>query len=236
METSKTAAPCLVAQTCEAYQALCSFVSWALYSDPDLTTLRGFAAERQMFLEPPFSQVAPQASAELAGLLAPCEGEGEAGDEAAEAFAQEVHRDRSYLFYMVGSSHTSPYESVYRSDDMTMFGPHTLAVREAYHAAGVQFDRSATEPDDHAGLEFAFCAHLLGQAAAGDEGALAACRDFLAEHLLVFGPTYLHNLGVRAKSPFYRCVAAIAGAVLEALARDLNAQAVEELDAKFTLA
>ena len=230
METCTTATPCLSAEACEAYQALCSFCSWALYGDPDLQTLRGFAAERQMFLEPPFSQVSPQAAAELAELLAVCEGEG------AEAFAREVHRDRSYLFYMVGSSHTSPYESVYRSDDMTMFGPHTLEVREAYHAAGVQFDRAATEPDDHAGLEFAFCAHLLGRAAAGDCGALAACRAFLAEHLLVFGPTYLHNLGLRAKGPFYRCVAAIAGAALESLAGALGAQAVEGVDAKFTLA
>ena len=232
MVTSTTAAPCLPVEACEAYQALCSFCSWALYGDPDLQTLRGFAAERQMFLEPPFSQVAPQTAAELAGLLAACEGE----DAAAEAFAQEVHRDRTYLFYMVGSSHTSPYESVYRSDDMTMFGPHTLAVREAYHAAGVQFDRAATEPDDHAGLEFAFCAHLLGQAAEGDCGALAACRAFLAEHLLVFGPTYLHNLGLRAKSPFYRCVAAIAGAALESLAGALGARAVEGIDATYALA
>jgi len=230
METSTTATPCLPAEACEAYQALCSFCSWALYADPDLQTLRGFAAERQMFLEPPFSQVAAQPAAELAELLAACDGEG------AEAFAQELHRDRSYLFYMVGSSHTSPYESVYRTDDMTMFGPHTLEVRAAYHAAGVQFDRAATEPDDHVGLEFSFCAHLLGKAQAGDAGALAACRDFVAEHLLVFGPTYLHNLGVRAKSAYYRCVAAVAASVLESLAGALGAQAAEELDARCRLA
>ena len=106
------------------------------------------AGDRSLFLEPPFSQVAPRAAEELAGWLAQADGEG-----GARALAREAHLDRSYLFYMVGQSRTSPYESVYRTDDATLYGPTTFQVREAYAAHGLAFGRSANEPDDHLGLE-----------------------------------------------------------------------------------
>lgn len=220
--------PDLSPETCAAYQALCSFCSWALYDDPAPDALRGLAAERALFCEPPFSQVAPDASAafgELLSALAPDAAED--GPAAAEALLDEVRRDRSYLFYMVGASHTSPYESVYRTDDHTMMGPTTLEVRAAYRARGLVFERAASEPDDHVGLEFAFAAHLLGRAAGGEACCLADCRDFLDRHLLTFAPAYLDVLEQRARSPYYRLVARMAQATLASLADALGAQAVE---------
>lgn len=224
------AAPVLSSETCAAYQALCSFCSWALFDDPAPEALRGLAADRALFYEPPFSQVAPKDAAALGDLLAVL---APGADPAAgDALLEEVRRDRSYLFYMVGASHASPYESVYRTDDHTMMGPSTLEVRAAYRARGLAFDRAATEPDDHAGLELSFVAHLLGEASeAADDasraGTLAACRDFLSDHLLVFAPAYLGVLEERARSVYYRLVARIVRATLAALAEALGAQAVE---------
>ncbi|MDR2197798.1 MAG: molecular chaperone TorD family protein [Coriobacteriales bacterium] len=74
---------------------------------------------------------------------------------------KSVKQEHSFLFSMTGQSHASPYESVYRTDDQTMFGPSTLEVRAAYRAQGLQFPRAAREPDDHIGLEFMFVATLL---------------------------------------------------------------------------
>ena len=205
--------------TLRAFQALCSFCAWALYDDPDPATLADLADRCAMFVEAPFSQVAPQAAGDLARIL----GDAEAGgDDAWQAFLDGVRRDRSYLFYMVGASKTSPYESVYRTDDATMFGPATLEVRAAYADAGLAFARRANEPEDHAGLEFSFAAHLLGRAAEGDVGAKAALGRFLRDHLLVFGPIYLGNLGTRAKTPYYASIAGIADATLAALADELG--------------
>lgn len=219
----------LSAESCRAYQALCSFCSWGLFSDP-ADQLSMFAEDRDMFAEAPFSQVAPEAALALRDALAVGEGE-----EGLKALAREVYLDRTYLFLMVGSSHTSPYESVYRTDDSTMFGPTTLEVRAFYRANGLRFERAETEPDDHIGLELAFAAHLLDKAAsaleAGDaaaaETALSALRSFLSDHILVFAPMYLGNVQRRAKSAFYAAVAGIAEGTLSALADALGAEACE---------
>lgn len=222
------------AETARAYQALCSLCSWALLVDPEKERLEALARDRAMFAEPPFSQVAPEAAAEFAETLVPFITES-AADEAFSA----IHRDRTYLFYMVGQSRTSPFESVYRTDDATMFGPTTLEVREAYRAQGLQFDRSDSEPDDHIGLELSFAAHLLGRAADELEGgtaansmALASLAEFLSKHVLVFAPVYLENVRVRAKTAYYRGVAEMTQATLAALAASLGAKAVEEIDSE----
>lgn len=220
----------LNAESCRAYQALCSFCSWGLFADP-ADQLKAFVADRALFLEEPFSQIAPSAAQELHDVLAAGEGEG------FDALAREVHLDRTYLFYMIGASHTSPYESVYRTDDSTVFGPTTLEVRAFYKAHGLRFDRSETEPDDHIGIELAFAAHLLDAAAtafeAGDDQAAAKMLDelrvFLSDHVLVFSPMYLGNVQRRAKSPFYRAVAGIAEGAISELADVLGAVASDSI-------
>ncbi len=223
----------LTAESCRAYQALCSFCSWGLFADPT-DQLEAFVRDRALFLEEPFAQVAPEAARALHDALEAGEGEGLA------SLIREVHLDRSYLFYMIGASRTSPYESVYRTDDSTVFGPTTLAVRSFYKAYGLRFERAETEPDDHIGIEFAFVAHLLDGAALAleegdEEGAcrlLSDVRAFLSDHLLVFAPLYLGNVQRRAKTSFYAAVAGIAQASLESLAEVLGASASEEIAAE----
>ncbi len=168
MEAQPVADEAMTVETAQAYQALCAFCSWALLADVGEEDVARLAGDRSLFLEPPFSQVAPRAAEELAGWLAQADGEG-----GVSSLAREAHLDRSYLFYMVGQSRTSPYESVYRTDDATLYGPTTFQVREAYAAHGLAFGRSANEPDDHLGLELSFLAFLLGLAAEGEGGPAA---------------------------------------------------------------
>ena len=152
-----------------------------------------------MFSEAPFTQVASDASRALVELF-------DGAAQSPEAFADfmhQVHLDRTYLFFMTGSSKASPYESVWRSEDETLFGPQTLEVRAMYKRGGLVFERAANEPDDHIGLEFSFVAHLLHAAAEGDEAALPLLREFLAEHLLAFGPDCLARIAERDHGAYF---------------------------------
>lgn len=248
-----------------AYRVLCDFCSLLFTENPTEETLDRLIDERALLLEDPFATVAPEAAAELGALLASAA----EGDRA--SFVTGVRRDYSYLFLMVGASHTSPFESVYRTDDRTMFGPTTLEVRESYRAWSVEVPSRGAVPDDHFGFEMAFASRLLalmdgadgaggsgdanGNLAVGSGGAdgdmaggsdvpgamgaidSAAARRatealgaFLADHVLVFSPVYLRNVGTQAKEPFYRLVAAIAEATVFSLAVALNVQASETID------
>lgn len=216
----------------QAYRVLCDFCSTLFSESPSDELLGQLVDRRELLLDEPFSTVAPEAAAGLHDLLASADGQGEGAFEAA------VQRDYTYLFYMVGASRTSPFESVYRTDDRTMFGPTTLEVREAYRAWGVQVPEFGSTPDDHIGYEFAFLAHVLGVLAdaqgAEQDGipkrALADARAFLSDHVLVFSRVYLENVKVRAREPFYRHVAGIAEATVSSLAVALDAQATDEID------
>ena len=150
------------AEAARAWQALCSFCSWAFLEGNEQEGVRRLVDERDLLLEPPFTDVAPEAARELHDALEAAAREGETG---MQELLREIHLDHTYLFSMTGQSRTTPYESVYRTDDATMFGPTTLQVREAYRAYGLMFERCANEPDDHVGLELAFVSHLLGQTA-----------------------------------------------------------------------
>ncbi len=221
-----------------AYQALCSFCSWALLEGHDEEGVRRLADTRELLLDEPFATVAPQAAHELHDALEVAASAGEVG---VQELLRKIRLDHTYLFSMTGQSRTTPYESVYRTDDATMFGPTTLQVRAAYLAHGLMFERCANEPDDHAGLEFAFLSHLLGKAAdeaeahgdAAFPASLPPLRDaasFLSEHLLVFAPLYCENMKTRASTPYYRALAAIAAGTLESLSCALGAKPSETID------
>lgn len=216
----------------QAYRVLCDFCSTMLTESPSGELLGRLIDQRELLLEEPFSAVALEAATGLHDLLASADKQGR------EDFETAVKRDYTYLFYMVGASHTSPFESVYRTDDRTMFGPTTLEVREAYRAWEVQAPEFGSTPDDHLGYEFAFLAHLLG-AAADAQGvseddaakrAFADARTFLSDHVLIFARVYLKNVKARAREPFYRHVAGIAEATVASLADALNARAADEID------
>lgn len=221
------------AETLRAYQVLCEFCSKTLYCSPDSLSVDNFIAQRALFLEEPFAGVAPQASEVLYALLDGAQSEVQRAD-----FLTALHRDYTYLFYMVGISHTSPYESVYRTDDRTMFGPTTLEVREIYRAHDQRLAQAENQPDDHIGIEFSFLGYLFAQIIEqksmqdfhAAEATLRALRTFLSDHLLVFAPVYLANVQTRADTDFYRSVAVIAEKSLEHMARALGVEATASID------
>ena len=94
-----------------------------------------------------------------------------------------------------------------------------------YKRGGLVFERAANEPDDHIGLEFSFVAHLLHAATEGDETALPLLREFLAEHLLAFGPDCLARIAERDHGAYFRAVCGIAAGALETLAAELEVTA-----------
>ncbi|MEG0504822.1 MAG: molecular chaperone TorD family protein, partial [Raoultibacter sp.] len=201
---------------------MCGFCARLFEESPEPEFIRGLVENRHLLLEAPFADVAGQAARDLFDVLDAVAG---ASSEELDAFITEVRRDYTYLFYMVGSSHTSPYESVYRTDDRTLFGPTTLEVRSCYRAQGVQTTEEGSRPDDHIASELSFLEFLCEKP---DESGVI--QSFLSDHVLVFAPTYLKNVQTRAQEPFYRNVAAIAEALLDAMAEDYGAHPAEIID------
>lgn len=215
-----------------SFELLAMFCSKFFLGSPDEKTLSGLCEQKELLRDEPFATVCPAQAAHLYDLL-------DALDSAqkTEDFLCEISQDYTYLFYMVGASRTSPYESVYRTDDRTMFGPTTLEVRNAYHAHGVKVPKEGSEPDDHFGFEMSFVSTLFAKAATAAEqneaqqleSIMTDAKTFLANHLLVFGPLYLSNVEQKAQSEFFACIARISGVVLESMAHVLEVSPVEEL-------
>ncbi len=198
----------------QACEVLCGFCATMLGSSLEEEALRSLRERADLLLEVPFTAVAEQSARALAHIL-----DDAADEEALLLLYHELRQDYAYLFYMVDCSKTSPYESVYRTEDRTMLGPTTLAVRAAYAAQGFCTAGSFEVPDDHIALEFAFLAKLFER---GSEEALDAARSFLAEHLLMFAPEYLASVEGAARTPFYRAVAGVAAGTLRALVEALE--------------
>lgn len=96
----------------------------------------------------------------------------------------------NWCFMGIGTK-VAPWESVYVTGERLIMQPCTLAVREAYAAAGFAARNKGSEPDDHVATECDFVAKLAERAAAacaeGDDDvccvALAQSRAFVEEHL-----------------------------------------------------
>lgn len=219
-------------------EVLCALSGKLFSESPTKETLEGLIEQRDLLREEPFSTVVPMP----AQALYECLGQLHSEEETA-SFLKEIAQDYTYLFYMVGTSHTSPYESVYRTDDRTMFGPTTLEVRDFYHSYGMQIPKEGSEPDDHYGREMAFVALLFSQAAEAVESGnqqqsdalLSEIGAFVSDHLLVFAPTYLANVGTRAQSKFFQIVANMSAVIISFIAETLGVEASEKLDESFRL-
>ncbi|WP_304425818.1 molecular chaperone [uncultured Adlercreutzia sp.] len=216
----------LAPEEAQAWEALLNWCGWALYHRPTEEDITNMVATRTLFAEEPFCQAAPEGSRALAAVL-----DGAAAQEdGVAALAREVQLDHTYLFRMTGQSRTTPYESVYRTDEAIMFGETLLDVRRYLAEAGLRLDSELNEPEDHAGLEFMLAAALLSQ------GRTDEARAFLSDHLLVFGPLYLANLEKRAQSGYYRAIAVLCAAALAGAAEALDAAPAESIDsARFAI-
>ena len=118
----------------------------------------------------------------------------------------------------------APWESVYFSEDRLVFQERTLEVRQWYRRFGLEPVKLHKEPDDHIGIELSFVAHLAARALAAHEAGdevgfnelVTAQKEFLAEHLILWGPLWASLVTENAKSDFYSGVAyLVLGALIE---------------------
>lgn len=108
-----------------------------------------------------------------------------------------------------------PYESAYLSPHHTTMTEHTMSVRSAYRAVGIEIADKGRIPDDHLQYETAFAAFLLrGLANVPQEAAnfrqdfATHYADFLRIHLLCWIFRHLEEVAQHSTTAFCRQVAA----------------------------
>lgn len=180
----------------------------ALYNRPDKDWLDSLI-EEEVFVEIPFGaeKVETKQGQKLMQSWAQKNAEG----LSEEAF-KELSADYTRLFVGVGKVLAPPWESVYFNEDRMIFQDQTLQVRNWYRRFGLELENIHKEPDDHIGLEMTFIAYLaeLGGKVLeekDDEKFMLLTdtkRQFLSEHLLVWGPTWCALVKEHANTFFYQ--------------------------------
>jgi len=148
-----------------------------------------------------------------------------------------LRADHTNLFVGVGTPVAAPWESVYFTEERTIFQKQTLQVREWYRKFGLQSGKLYKEPDDHIALELSFIAHLasLGLKAlenkddAGLEKSLQAQRQFLHDHTLRWMKFWSGSVEKHAKTDLYRGIAILTRGTLLALVEILGVEMPEEI-------
>ena len=148
----------------------------------------------------------------------------------------DLRADHTNLFVGVGKPVAPPWESVYFTEDRTIFHESTLQVREWYRRFGLEPEKLHKEPDDHIALELSFLAHLasLGLRAlenkdeAGLEKSLQAQRQFLHDHTLRWMKFWAGAVEKHARTDLYRGTAILTRGALMALVEILGVEMPEE--------
>ncbi len=144
------------------------------------------------------------------------------GDFTAEFEAMKL--DYTHLFACAGEILAPPWGSVFFTKERLVLQEQTLDVRKFYRRFGLLPKDLFREPDDHIGLELFFVAHLAGLALQALEEVnheqfnelMHAKHEFLADHLLKWGPIFCDQVDRYAKTDFYRGVALLLkGALIE---------------------
>ena len=198
-----------------------------IFEYPQLAWLQSLADEN-VFDEIPFGDSQPDVQA---GLSLLCQWGLENANGRLAARFDDLRADYTRLFVGPGPLVAAPWESVQMSEERLIFQEETLQVRHWYHNFGLEVVRLHQEPDDHAGLELAFLAHLTQQAlsalAAGQPARLAGLLEsrkcFLAEHPQRWVPGWCELVAARARTPFYQGVALVTRGVLAELAANAAA-------------
>jgi putative dimethyl sulfoxide reductase chaperone len=192
-----------------------------IYEYPEPAWLQ-WLADENVFDDIPFAAEQPDVQAGLRLLQqwsAACRG-GQAG-----ACLDDLRADYTRLFIGPGKVLAPPWESVQVDEERLTFQEETLQVRQWYARFGLQVVNLHREPDDHAGLELAFLAHLAQLALAAQvegnhartTGVLEARQDFLREHPLRWMPAWASQVIEQARTDFYRGVALVARGVMAEL-------------------
>jgi putative dimethyl sulfoxide reductase chaperone len=129
-----------------------------------------------------------------------------------EELIKDLKADYTHLFVGIGKVLAPPWESVYFNEDRMIFQEQTLDVRNWYHRFGLELENIHKEPDDHIGLEMSFIAYLaelggkLLEEKDDEKFVLLndAKRQFLSDHLLLWGPAWCALIIEHAKTDYYR--------------------------------
>ncbi|MEW5919589.1 MAG: molecular chaperone TorD family protein [Bacillota bacterium] len=150
----------------------------------------------------------------------------------------ELRKEFAYLFLTPKGVY--PYESVYRGKKNLLMDKPWEEVRNFYRRIGLEKGKNELHPEDHAAVELglmAGLAFLSGRELPGTGSeeisedelsfALQVQRDFLKKHLLQWVPRLCDDIGGKARHPFYRSVAMLAGLFLQADSEMLEPLCVE---------
>ncbi len=201
---------------------LCGLLGKILYQDLDQSWLESLIQD-EIFEESPFGAEQAEMQHGLE-LLQRWTSENHSGISETEMKA--LLRDQLQLFIGTDRVLAPLWESVYFSKQRLVFQEQTLQVREWYARFNLQLERLNREPDDHIGLELLFVAQLATravQAMDSNEQETAAElrhaeREFLAEHLLRWGPAWAKLVKKHAQTDFYRGIGHVVHGTLLALA------------------
>jgi putative dimethyl sulfoxide reductase chaperone len=192
-----------------------------LYEVPARDWLQPLVDEA-VFTEAPFAETQPDVTAGLAMMSQWCHTYQQA-DDPVEVF-KALQVDYTNLLTGMEKYPIAPWESVFFNDERLVFQAQTMDVRAWYRRYGLAVNKLHQEPDDHIGLELMFMAHLAQLALAAletgndskFEQALAAQRDFLSKHLLLWAPLWCEQMLEYAQTDFYRGLTLVVrGALLE---------------------
>ncbi len=203
-----------------------SVLGKVLYTYPERAWLQSLA-DQDIFAEAPLGNSQPDVQAGLTLLQSWTQGA--RGGMTSQAF-EDLCADYTRLMMGPGRVIAPPWESVYYSDERLVFQEKTLQVRAWYQRFGLEAQNLHKEPDDHIGLELAFVAHLAHQALialdqqdrTAFETILAAQREFLSEHLLIWAPQWCDVVQAEAKTDFFRGIALLTRGILTELATTMQ--------------
>jgi TorA maturation chaperone TorD len=148
-------------------------------------------------------------------------------------FIDKLSDSFTHLFVGPGKMEADPWESLHLNKENILFQYSTLEVRKAYVAQGLIPQSYPHVADDHIALELDFMAQLakrlLKAHEAGDyervQMALAASKDFLDAHLLVWVPSFVDRLLHARHAEFYSKVGAVLAAFLP-----LDREVIDEIE------
>lgn len=141
-----------------------------------------------------------------------------------ETLRIDLAADYNRLYLGMGPHPVPPYESVYTSPEGLLMQDARDEVLAAYRSQGLDAPDDFNLPEDHLALECAFAAELAERTAAaferGDreavDGLVACQRAFVEEHLSAWVPAFADDAEKRARTSFYRGLAALAREQVEA--------------------
>lgn len=204
---------------------------WYRYPDPDEQKWILSLFDNEIFSEVPYAANQPETEQGL-DYLCPLQ-----QNHQKDGFFDSIQADYLRLFIGPGKVIAPPWESVHFSKERLTFQEQTLDVRNWYRRFGLVSEKIYKEPDDHIGLEISFVAHLtklaLNSLEEQDENKFAqlldAQREFLAAHLLRWGPYWCTLVYHNAQTDFYKGISLLTQGALISLGAQFGIKTSKEV-------